>query len=346
MCFCFTKTLWPGYPPDLRHPRAMSMGTEMSRLGTCPKRVPSPGTGSPVKSWSRAAAGHQSAVQPSRATPPPASVPRSSTARMSSSSAGKPETGGTPTPPGVEFVRYTRSCGLGFRQTGPQTAQNGRESGFPGFGGATPPWISRHPWAKGTTQGGSSSPRWSRPSSRLMVSRITSAGSSATTRLRSPVAHAMGFGGWSTSTPSAPVAGRKRRGQRGRSPPPAPPGTHGVWPRWVGWLSDKTWLSQPPQTPLNRRSGHRPEQPRPRHRGQSSMASWSSASRTTRDGPIRRGDGGLTEREGFQRWALALPGLAAWSASARVSILSCHPASVLCPPLRHIRRTGTSSVSS
>ena len=34
----------------------------------------------------------------------------------------KRETGGTPTPPRVEFVRYTRSCGLGFRPTGPQTA--------------------------------------------------------------------------------------------------------------------------------------------------------------------------------------------------------------------------------
>ena len=40
---------------------------------------------------------------------------------MSSSSARSPGIGGTPTPPGVEFVRYTRSCGLGFRQTGPQT---------------------------------------------------------------------------------------------------------------------------------------------------------------------------------------------------------------------------------
>ena len=61
-----------------------------------------------------------SAVQPSRATPPPVSVPRSSTARMSSSSGRKPETGGTPTPPGVEFVRYRRSCELDSRQTAPK----------------------------------------------------------------------------------------------------------------------------------------------------------------------------------------------------------------------------------
>ena len=33
----------------------------------------------------------------------------------------KPETGGTPTLPGVEFVRYRRSYGLGFRATGPES---------------------------------------------------------------------------------------------------------------------------------------------------------------------------------------------------------------------------------
>jgi len=107
---------------------------------------------------------------------------------------------------------------------GPQGAQNGRESGFPGFGGARGS-DSCHQSAKEPPKGGSSSPRRSRPT--LPASgplRITSAGSSATTGLRSPVAPATGFGGWSTSTPSAPVAGRKRRGQRGRSPPPAPPG--------------------------------------------------------------------------------------------------------------------------
>jgi len=79
--------------------------------------------------------------------------------------------------------------------------------------------------AKDPSTGGSSSPRRSRPRSRLAVRRgITSSGSSATTGLRSAVAPATGFGGWSISPPAAPVAGRKRRGQRGRSPPPAPPG--------------------------------------------------------------------------------------------------------------------------
>ena len=33
----------------------------------------------------------------------------------------KPETGGTPTPPGVEFVRYRRSHGLGFHETAAKT---------------------------------------------------------------------------------------------------------------------------------------------------------------------------------------------------------------------------------
>ena len=62
----------------------------------------------------------------------------------------------------------------------------------------------------------------SRPGYRLVGStRITSTGSSATTGLRSAVAPATGLGGWRTSPPAAPVAGRKRRGQRGRSPPPA-----------------------------------------------------------------------------------------------------------------------------
>ncbi len=52
------------------------------------------------------------------------------------------ETGGTPTPPVVEFVRYTRSCGLGFRATGPQTARIAVRAVFRarhGSGAAGPP---------------------------------------------------------------------------------------------------------------------------------------------------------------------------------------------------------------
>ena len=77
----------------------------------------------------------------------------------------------------------------------------------------------------------------SRPSSRLAVRRgITSAGSSATTGLRSAVAPATGFGGWSTSPPAAPVAGRKRGVRGGAAPRQPPQGTHGVWPHGVSWL--------------------------------------------------------------------------------------------------------------
>ena len=51
-----------------------------------------------------------------------------------------------------------------------------------------------------------------------------SAGSSATTGLRSAVAPATGLGDWSTSPPAAPVAGRKRRVRGGAAPPPASAG--------------------------------------------------------------------------------------------------------------------------
>lgn len=48
----------------------------------------------------------------------------------------EPETGGTPTLPGVEFVRYRRSCGVGFRATGPQTPRIAVRAVFPGTTGA------------------------------------------------------------------------------------------------------------------------------------------------------------------------------------------------------------------
>ncbi len=211
--FRFTKTLWPGYPrnPD-GTPAPCSMGTECPGSALGRNGVRSAGTGSPRQV---VRAGRRQPVQPSRATPPPVSVPRSSTARMSSSLA----------PPGVEFVRYRRSLGRGFRQTAPKTPRMAVRAVFRALGGhgariAATSRPRNHP------KGGSSSPRRSRPTL-LPASgplRITSAGSSATTGLRSPVAPGTGFGGWSTSTPSAPVTGRKRRGQRGRSPPPAPPG--------------------------------------------------------------------------------------------------------------------------
>ena len=62
----------------------------------------------------------------------------------------KPETGGTPTPPRVEFVRYSRSRGLGFRQTGPQTPRMALRAVFPRFGGAH--GSDSCPVGQGTTQ--------------------------------------------------------------------------------------------------------------------------------------------------------------------------------------------------
>ena len=104
----------------------------------------------------------------------------------------------------------------------PQNAQNGRECNFPGFGGhgAWMPATSRpktHPRADPQARAG----QGQAPGG---PSRITSAGSSARTGLRSAVDPATGFERWSTSPAAAPVAGRKRRGQRGQSPPPASAG--------------------------------------------------------------------------------------------------------------------------
>ena len=98
---------------------------------------------------------------------------------MSSSSAGSPKPGGTSYPSGVEFVRYRRSCGLESRQTAPKTPRMGRESGFPsspgGVGGGARPGLPATQLARGPPTGGSSSPRRSRPSSRLAgPSRIMS----------------------------------------------------------------------------------------------------------------------------------------------------------------------------
>ena len=45
----------------------------------------------------------------------------------------KPEAGGTPTPLGVEFVRYSGSYGLGFRQTAPKTPRMAVRAVFPDF---------------------------------------------------------------------------------------------------------------------------------------------------------------------------------------------------------------------
>jgi len=128
----------------------------------------------------------------------------------------------------------------------PQNAQNGRESGFPGSAGCwggSMTWMAATQSDKDPPTGGFSTPRRSRPSSRLAVRRGSRRPGRRPRRdYARPVAPATGFGGWSTSPPAAPVAGRKRRGQRGRSPPPASAGdsrsvaTRGKLLEHVAWL--------------------------------------------------------------------------------------------------------------
>ena len=209
MCFRFTKTLWPGGIP--RTP------TRRSHAGTMGRGAPDRITG-----WRTRATRPPPTVQPSRVRLHPVSV--ASIIRRED----------------VEFPgRETRNRGYSYPSWGrvralqaiprprispdrPQNAQNGRECNFPGFGGhgAWMPATSRpktHPRADPQARAG----QGQAPGG---PSRITSAGSSARTGLRSAVDPATGFERWSTSPAAAPVAGRKRRGQRGQSPPPASAG--------------------------------------------------------------------------------------------------------------------------
>ncbi len=162
------------------------------------------------------------------------------------------ETGGTPIPPGVEFVRYTRSCGLGLRATGPQTPRIAVRAVF----------RARH---------GSGAP--ARPSSRLAGSaRIALAGSPPTKGKRPGAAPATGFGGWSIPAPAAPAAGRKPGVRGGAAPRQPPQGTHEVWPQGVSWLDHtNSSPSQPGERPRDapqhrarrRPPGRRGASPRP-----------------------------------------------------------------------------------
>ena len=190
------------------------------------------GRGAPdrITGWRTRATRPPPTVQPSRVRLHPVSVARSSAARMASSPVGKPGIGGTPTPHGVEFVRYRRSHGLGFRRTAPKTPRMAvsavfRASGGTGLG-CLPP-VGQRP-----IHGRILKPapvRAKLPAGRRGLT-------SAETGLRSAVAPATGFERWSTSPAAAPVAGRKRRGQRGQAPRQPPQGTHGVWPHGVRWL--------------------------------------------------------------------------------------------------------------
>jgi len=169
MLFCFTKTLVGGCP---RTPET-----------TVARHVH--GCGAPEQDHLMVHEGHADPASLSAvaSAPPPLSASRSSAARMSNSSVGSPKTGGTPTSLGVEFVRYGGSYGLGFRQTAPQTPRMAVRavSGLDRVLGGSMTRMAATQSAQDSPTGGSSSPRRSRPSSRLAGSRgITSAWSSAT----------------------------------------------------------------------------------------------------------------------------------------------------------------------
>jgi len=118
MCFRFTKTFWPGVSPG--PPDDMSIGTECPGSAAVPKRARSAGAASADRLHTRAlaATASRSAVESDAATRFHGLIIR----REDVEHLGrKPETGGTPTPLGVEFVRYRRSHGPGFRQTVPKT---------------------------------------------------------------------------------------------------------------------------------------------------------------------------------------------------------------------------------
>ena len=104
--------------PPTASPRHVH-GHGMRRFGACPKRVRSAGTGSPVRSCARAtrATVSRSAVESDASTRFGAAILHREDVEFLGR---KPESGGTPTLPGVEFVRYGGSYGLGFRQTAPK----------------------------------------------------------------------------------------------------------------------------------------------------------------------------------------------------------------------------------
>ena len=128
--FSLHENLWPGDAPgppnDIRAPCQPARGCPGS--ASCPKRARSAGAGSPVRLRARAI------------RPPPAVGHRGRAHTRFLGSiihredveflCRRSETGGTPTPPGVEFVRYRRFCGLGFRQTTPQTPRIAVRVGF------------------------------------------------------------------------------------------------------------------------------------------------------------------------------------------------------------------------
>ncbi len=297
------------------------------------------GRGAPdrITGWRTRATRPPPTVQPSRVRLHPVSVARSSAARMSSSPVGKPEIGGTPTPHGVEFVRYRRSHGLGFRRTAPKTPRMAvsavfRASGGTGLGCLPPvgqrPIHGRNPLTRagqGQAPGG--------------PSRITSAGSSGQdgATLGPSPPRRVSRGG---APPRPPLPWRAgNAGVRGgRAPRQPPQGTHGVWPHGVRWLVSQTTTRQTQETGLSEthrraadaRTGPRADTQPPPCSGSHARASPPSTSasiqpttreptETGREEPIHRNrPPGTFQRE---RWTAVSASLA----TARHIALRVHP---------------------
>ena len=107
MLFCFTKTLVGGCP---RTPE-----TTVARHGHGRGAA---GAGSPDGAAGHAATASRSAGRERASTRFRSPILRREDVEFLGR---KPETGGTRTPPGVEFVRYRRSHGLGFHETAAKT---------------------------------------------------------------------------------------------------------------------------------------------------------------------------------------------------------------------------------
>ena len=151
----------------------------------------------------------------------------------------KSETGGTPTLPGVEFVRYRRSCGLGFRQDRPPNAQNCRESRFPGSIRHPAPGPPGRPGTRPRADNDGLAGRDRVPGWRI---RRGSRRSDRRPRRGSarPQPRRRGSGGGAPRRPPLLRRAGKPRGQRGAAPRQPPQGTHGVWPQGVSWLVSLT----------------------------------------------------------------------------------------------------------
>ena len=147
----------------------------------------------------------------------------------------KPETGGAPTPPGVAFVRYGGSYGLGFRQTTPKTPIMAVRAVFRARQGVRQHDLDQS--GRGPTHGRILKP--APVTTKLPAggpSRITSAGPSATKGHRSAAATETGFGVGAPRRPPLPWRAGNAGVRGGAAPRQPPQGTHGVWPHGVSWL--------------------------------------------------------------------------------------------------------------